>query len=226
MTLRVGFDMDGVLADFSTAYRAIETRLFGQAEHVRIENPEEVPDTKPAKANAPPAHSRRRGDAIWRAIRDTPDFWQTLAPLDTDAVRRIHAMTLRHHWETFFITQRPATRGATVQRQTQHWLVEQGFDLPSVLVISGSRGAACGALHLDYLVDDSPTNCVDVKSESTARSLLILEADDLVSIASARRLGIGTVHGIGAALDILEQASQAHNKPGVIKQLAKLVGWK
>ena len=46
---------------------------------------------------------------------------------------------IRHRWEVFFITQRPATEGQTVQRQTQRWLVEQGFDLPSVLVISGSR---------------------------------------------------------------------------------------
>ena len=32
--------------------------------------------------------------------------------------------------------------------------------------------------------------------------------------------------GIPAALDILDQASQAHNKPSVLKQLAQLVGWK
>ena len=161
-----------------------------------------------------------------RDSRQTPDFWQTLAPLDPRAVPRIHEMTLRHRWETFFITQRPATDGATVQRQTQRWLVEQGFDLPSVLVIDGSRGAAIAALKLDYHVDDSPTNCVDVKSEATARPILIVDDDDLVGIASARRIGIGTANGIGAALDILEQASVARTKPGMLKQLAILVGWK
>lgn len=45
-------------------------------------------------------------------------------------------MMLRHPWEVFFITQRPATEGETVQRQTQKWLVQQGFDLPSVIVIT------------------------------------------------------------------------------------------
>src|SRR5215471_5795530 len=216
MALRIGFDMDGVLADFAASYRAIEARAYGPAEPTPVDNPEDL--TEDGKdAGGSPASSRRRKDAIWTLIRQTPDFWQTLRPLDPDAVRRIHEMTLRHRWETFFITQRPATDGATVQRQTQHWLVKQGFDLPSVLVIEGSRGAAAGAMKLDYLVDDSPNNCVDVKSESKARPILIVEDDDLIGIASARRIGIGTANGIGAALDILERVSDARTKPGVLK---------
>ena len=224
MTLRVGFDMDGVLADFAAAYRAIETRLYGPAEPARVDDPENVPADVGERETPVPA--RRKRDAIWEAIRATPDFWETLAPLDPGAVRRIHEMTLRHRWETFFITQRPATDGQAVQRQTQRWLVAQGFDLPSVLVIDGSRGAAAGALRLDYHVDDSPTNCVDIRSESAAKPILLVADDDLVGIASARRLGIGTANGIGAALDILDQASAARAKPGVLQQLAQLVGWK
>ena len=117
---------------------------------------------------------RRRRDAIWSAIHSTPDFWTTLKPLDPDAVRRIHETMLRQSWEVFFITQRPATVGQTVQRQTQQWLHEQGFDMPSVLVISGSRGAAAGALRLTYHVDDSPQNCLDVASDSRGEPILIV----------------------------------------------------
>jgi hypothetical protein len=223
MTLRIGFDMDGVLADFAAAYRAIETRLYGPAEPARVDDPENVADTADGETPVP---SHRRRDAIWAAIRETPDFWQTLAPIDPGAVRRIHDMTLRHRWETFFITQRPATEGQTVQRQTQRWLIEQGFDWPSVLVINGPRGAAAGALGLTYHVDDSPANCVDVKAESSASPILLLEDDDLTGIASARRLGIGTASGIAAALDILEQASAAQARPGLLNQLAQFVGWK
>lgn len=224
MSLRISFDMDGVLADFATAYRAVEARLYGPAEGVRVDDPEDAADEGGERQT--PVPSRRHREAIWDAIGQTPDFWQTLAPLDAGAVRRIHEMTLRHRWETFFITRRPATEGATVQRQTQRWLVEQGFDLPSVLVIEGSRGAAAGALRLDYHVDDSAANCVDVKAESSARPILILDEDDLVGIASARRLGIGTASAIGAALDILERASDARARPGVLTQLAHMVGWK
>ena len=76
---------------------------------------------EPAGGSAP-ARDRSRRDAIWRQIVATEDFWTTLQPLDPTAVRRIQDLMLRHRWEVVFITQRPATRGDTVQRQTQRWL--------------------------------------------------------------------------------------------------------
>jgi hypothetical protein len=133
---------------------------------------------------------------------------------------------LRHRWEVFFITQRPATEGDTVQRQTQRWLVEQGFDLPAVLVIGGSRGAAAGALRLNYHVDDSAQNCIDVMSDSRAKAILIAPDDDLTTVTSARKLGIGVAPGIGACLEILDQATAARTQPNLFGKLAALVGWK
>src|SRR5207245_8594999 len=132
------------------------------------------------------------------------------------AVRRLHEMALRHRWEVFFLTQRPETEGETVQRQSQRWLVEQGFDLPSVLVIAGSRGAAAAALRLDYHVDDSPKNCIDVKAESGAKPLLLTDADDEATIAGSRRLGIGTAASIDECLAILEQASMTRSQPRLL----------
>jgi hypothetical protein len=125
----------------------------------------------------------------------------------------------------FFITQRPWTAGDTVQRQTQRWLVKQGFDLPSVLVISGSRGAAAGALRLDYHVDDSAQNCLDIVSESRARPLLIVPEPDAVTEASAKRLKIGIARSIGQALDALEQRTCGEQQPGLLNRLSKIVGW-
>lgn len=235
MPLRIGFDMDGVLADFAGAYHAIEAQLFGRAT-TRAGDPENEPtdasdetDGKPGARSAEktePREQRRHRDAVWQAIRDTPDFWTTLQPTDPGAVRRIHEMMLRHPWEVFFITQRPATAGQTVQRQTQQWLVEQGFDLPSVLVVPGSRGAAAGALSLDYHVDDSPTNCVDVRSESNARPILIVPDGDETTVASARKLGIGTARSIAESLDILEQAANARAQPKLLDRIAAFVGWR
>jgi hypothetical protein len=224
--------MDGVLADFASAFHAVEERLFPDSPGLSAGEPEseaasgspEQPDAKPKEADNP-HEMRRRREAIWAVIRSTPDFWTTIQPTEDGAVRRIHELMLQHRWEVFFITQRPATEGDTVQRQTQRWLVAQGFDLPSVLVISGSRGAAAGALRLDYHVDDSPQNCLDVMSSAGAKAILISAGSDQM-VATARNLKIAITPSIRPCLDLLDQVSAAQSNPTLLKRLATLVGWR
>ncbi len=215
--------MDGVLADFESAFHGVEVRLFGRETALEPGQPETEEERQAGPQELQPS---RRVDAVWDAIADTPDFWVGLRPLEPDAVRRIHALMIRHRWEVFFITQRPDSKGETVQRQTQRWLVAQGFDLPSVLVIRGSRGAAAGALRLDYLVDDSPQNCLDVLADSDAKPILIISPTFEVPIASARKLGIAVTQGIGESLSLLEQVMEAGNHPGLLRRIASMVGWK
>lgn len=221
--------MDGVLADFGQAFHAVDVRLFGPGPGLSAGQPEKEEEKQgvPEKdEEQSPLDLRRRRDIIWKEIRATPDFWSSLKPTDEGAVRRIHELMLQHRWEVFFLTQRPQTEGDTVQRQTQHWLVGQGFDLPSVLVIGGSRGAAAGAMRLDYHVDDSPQNCLDVMTASNAKPILIVPENDEATVASARKLGIGTARSIGECLDVLEQATTARNQPGLLARIANMVGWK
>ena len=245
--LRIAFDMDGTLADLSSAYAGLEERIFG-AETAEHEQPapeareeeqhfeEDQPDGPPA-APAEPEVARkperrsirsasRHRDRIWRVIEATPDFWLTLRPIDADALKRLNHLTREHRWEVFFITQRPATAGGTVQWQTHKWLLEHGISMPNVIPLSGGRGRAASALQLDYLVDDTPQNCVDVLSDSSTRAILLIDPDDPIAEASARRLGIGTARSIDEALDLLVQAAAARTNPSLFEKLRKLVGWK
>jgi hypothetical protein len=232
MPLRIGFDMDGVLADFSSAFHEIEVRLFGSGTRLIPERPEEQ-EEKQSRRSGPSRHEdggaderRHRTAAVWRAIQSTAGFWTTLKPIDPTAVVSIRDLMLRHGWEVFFITQRPATVGETVQRQTQRWLLAQGFDVPSVLVIGGSRGAAAKALRLDYHVDDSAQNCVDVLAEGGAKPILVVSDDHEQKARNARHLGVGVAATIGECLQILDQASTARSDAGVFQMLATAVGWK
>jgi hypothetical protein len=241
MTLRIGFDMDGTLADFGRAFHDVEARLFGAGPGINEGQPEREEEAQSEASDAPSpiavvqddadtrsgtTDPRRRRSLIWKAIQATPNFWCTLKPIEAGAVERIHSLMLAHKWEVFFITQRPYTDGDTVQRQTQKWLVEQGFDLPSVLVLGGTRGAAAAALRLNYHVDDSAQNCVDVVSDSHARPILIVPDSDEVGIASAHTLGIGTAPSIGPCLDVLERATLAAANPSLFERLATMVGWR
>lgn len=203
-TMRIGFDIDGVLADFSSAFRQVETRLFGGASAVGDEAPEVEAQQDAAAAPRP---SRRRRDAIWSAIRDTPDFWTTLEPIDPAAVRRIHELAQRCQCEVFFFTHRPATVGETIQRQAQLWLQGQGFDLPSVLVVPGPRSVAATALGLDFYVDDIPQNCLEMTTGSPrTRPILIAPDHDDVTDGSGNPTTLTVVRSIGEALITLESA--------------------
>jgi hypothetical protein len=238
--VRIAFDMDGTLADLASAYALIEDRLFGagEAEHerpapeAREAEQHEGEETAASGAAQEPKSKRRTSlsswhrERIWQTIEATPDFWTTLAPIEDGAIKRLYQLTCEHHWEVFFITQRPATAGRTVQLQTHDWLVEQGYATPSVIPLSAGRGKAASALRLDYVVDDTFQNCVDVLSDSEARAILLVGPADALTERGARRLGIGTAHAIHEVLDLLVQATEARTNPSVFEKLRQLAGWK
>jgi hypothetical protein len=248
MSLRIGFDLDGVLADLESAYREHEERLFGARERA-----DEVPDAPEAEGTEEDEEedekagkekedegaarlsakdrkrrlkeARRRAAIIWHAIQATDDFWTTLKPLEEGVVKRLAEAAARHRWHVFFITQRPETSGDTAQRQTQRWLAAQGFDLPSVIVLSGSRGKLADALALDVLVDDTPKNCVDVMSDSHAKVVLVDRSGDAGVADNARKLGVAVFRTTGEALDALEQTTIARGNPTMFARLARKIGW-
>jgi len=55
-----------------------------------------------------------------------------------------------------------------------------------------------------------------VISESRAKPILIVPGSDEKTVASARKLGIGTAGTISECLDILDQATLTQAQPGLL----------
>jgi phosphoglycolate phosphatase-like HAD superfamily hydrolase len=261
MSLRIGVDLDGTLADLSAMYHQYEEAIFGEAStadesDAEIGNAEEKlaeseavgeksarysaeSGEKPADKAATNNGSKRkelsdsermrlarqqnsRHESVWRALKNTPDLWTLLKPIEPRAVKDLYAAMLAHKWEVFFITQRPGTAGATVQAQTQKWLMAHGFETPSVLTLTGSRGKAAHALDLDFLIDDLPKNCIDVISDSKCRPILVLRQEDVSAEIAAKRLNIGIVRSVAEAISLLVQPAPEPRESTVAKVLRRL----
>ena len=224
MSLRIGVDLDGTLADLSSIYHEYEQALFGKPSDDDVVEPGEEASKPTNKEKLKKAKERsRRQEQVWRTLKETPDFWTLLKPLEPGAVAALYNATLEHNWEVFFITQRPRAAGASVQKQTQDWLIGEGFATPSVLTLVGSRGKAAHALDLDFLIDDLPKNCVDVISDSKCRPLLIVRRHDSKAEDAARRMNIGVVHSITEALALLAQP-EPEVRDTAVRRILKALG--
>jgi hypothetical protein len=231
--LRVAFDMDGVLADMHTVLAIEAKRIFAADEASTVEALEEALELEPPPS--PPAAplpedppqltlTMQQTQLLWERVAGTHDFWEGLAETEAGVVRRLARIADERRWEVIFLTQRPPTRGATVQKQTQAWLRRYGFDCPSVFTTRGSRGAIAAALHLDVVVDDRFEGCVAVVGESTARAILVSRHPDDDTLASARRKGITVVRSAGDCLSLLERTDRPSPSSGLMSRLRRVLG--
>jgi hypothetical protein len=196
MSLRLGFDIDGVLADFRSAFRETAARTTKRS----IDEVE--------AGSSPQADSRLSADdvrRVWDQIAKTSNWWMEIDAYESDQIARLYALTRAAGWEVFFLTKRPPSAGDSVQFQTQWWIERHGFYLPSVLTVPGSRGEVANALRLDLLVDDQLINCVEVVSASPAKAILMQRAPDTTEKEHATSRGIGVVATLADALRVIER---------------------
>lgn len=210
MSLRVGVDLDGVVANFRSAFESAASEagvsLPGAGLDASITDP----------------LSSREIRKIWDYVKRTPNWWVRLAPYEPAQIVRLYETARRLRWEVVFVTRRPVTLGDPVQFQSQWWLEQQGFFYPAVLTVPGSRGELANALRLDVLIDDQIHNCVDVISASTAKAVLLLRDRPDASVEDhAVSRGIGVVGSLEEALDVLDHLhSVLRERRGRLQRLA------
>src|SRR5262245_23212019 len=156
--MRIGFDLDGVLADMESELvrqaeilfggdmtrqleeRAIDPRRHPVASAVSSSHPKHssgpgLPTAPQEPGDDTPPVARldmtpRQERRLWRHVESIENFWETLAELEPGIVGRLAALAQERRWEIIFLTRRPETAGATAQVQSQRWLESKGFPLP------------------------------------------------------------------------------------------------
>lgn len=164
--MRIGVDIDGVLADFNNAliHRVIEVTdkdLFP----VR---PFDIPTW-----NYPEhyGYSAAEVSAVWEDIKADSNFWYDLVDYPQTAALLAELTDAEADGaEVYFITARPGTR---VKEQTEEWLHDMGFFEATVL-ISSAKGLCARALNLTHYIDDRWENVVDVKQYNPSTEVYLL----------------------------------------------------
>ena len=195
MALRLGVDIDGVLADFRTAFRDAAQECLHRDVSAESESEE-------------PALSHAEIDQVWTHIGRTPNWWIGVKAYEPTEIANLYALARSGKWEICFLTKRPPSAGDAVQFQTQWWLEEYGYYLPAVITVPGSRGELANALRLDLVIDDQFVNCAEVIGAGSAKALLMLREPNPAMRQHAIDRGVGVVSSLEEATPILVQLHQ------------------
>lgn len=147
--IKVGIDVDGVLADFITAFMVEANALFN-IPVVSMFTDWNYGGTGITEAQA---------DAVWEKLKNTSNWWLREVDMlpETDGLSELDKKAL-----CYFITSRGPTVGDPVEKQTAQWLrANFGLFTPTVIVMDlpSQKVPLAKALTLDYFIDDKPSTC-------------------------------------------------------------------
>lgn len=148
--MKIGLDIDDVLAEFVPRFRRECRELFGIPE-------QDIEPTDWGWSNF--GLSDAEINAVWRKINNTHNFHESL-----DRKEDAYGLSYIQGRNTlFFLTTRRQTKGDPVEVQTYRWL-QAKFEIahPTVLV-SAKKPELAAALELDVFIDDKPETCEAVK---------------------------------------------------------------
>jgi hypothetical protein len=148
--MKIGFDLDGLLADFNCAFANTIRKVTGR-------------DLFPLVLDLPcwdwPQHygyTPKEVSAVWEHVKKDPNFWESLTYYPNTPMDRIETLNQKWEHDIYFITSRV---GINCKGQTERWL-EPFITNPTVL-ISSKKGLCAQALRLDAYIDDKIENCID-----------------------------------------------------------------
>jgi hypothetical protein len=163
--LRIGFDVDGVLANFTRGYANLIREVSGRD----LLTDEDIARPKSWYWDREAGYTKEEETAAWDFIQSSADFWETLEPLPGMA----DIQNILSHNDVYFISDR---RGIQPKSQTEGFLYNNlPFGSTPTVLISGNKGPLAVGLGLDFFVDDRDKNLFEVKAASPRTRCYVLD---------------------------------------------------
>lgn len=158
--MRIGIDIDGVIASFYDAYERAIIAVTGR--NLFPIRGKETKSIHPPVWDWPEHYGYTKDEvrAAWKFIKNDPLFWRRL-PVMPDA-RLVPVFLNNPDNDVYFITSRPGLRA---KAQTEGWFKDTFGAIPTVM-LSDRKGDVARGLDLEIFVDDKPENCLDVNQKS------------------------------------------------------------
>ncbi len=167
--LRIGVDIDGVLADFNEAY---VRRCISVTGKDLFPGPYGTWTIKTWNYPEAFGYTAEEVSAVWDSIKKDGYFWESLGHYDTthDDIAMLAYCASILNDDLYFITARPGIMSKT---QTERWLAHKvrltvgSHKFEPTVLITSKKGLAARTLDLDVYIDDKWENCLEVAQTST-----------------------------------------------------------
>lgn len=218
--MRIGVDIDGVLANFTDSYTDLLTKETGITfPRFCAEWPTEwYFDRAALNQHYTPEAAKAVEKRVWNHIMSS-DFWAHLHALP--GAIDVLAELRDSGDQVYFITSRP---GKNAKALTEYWLRMHGMDNPTVLVVSSepAKGHIAKGLVLEAFIDDKPENCIEVRNATMTRQTV--ETNDafvdhvvypcaifMVDTAYNRHVELPGITRVTSASDALSRLKETKN---------------
>jgi uncharacterized HAD superfamily protein len=187
----IQIDVDGVLADFMTAYTRLAVQM-GLAPEVSGTLDQTAWETYGAVP-------RENVSRVWDHIKQSMTFWHGAPPLiDKDTFNRLSDLEARH--DIYYVTARV---GIHAKYQTTKWLEHRGVREPTV-VMSSKKGEIAAAIGAHYAIDDKAGNAIFTGYFAKKTHSYIIDRPYNQFDGGVTGSGVRRVATVGAFLDDME----------------------